>query len=229
MIVVLVIYEIIYQIDINHNSNNSNNINNEIKEKKEDNIETMKTVTRNLNYSHPMYGTADEVFFENKQLGSQMVNYTVHRYNLAVPKPWDVIDIVPDYVYNYKYYIKLDRNIDLNQWKKLYPMIEMNEGILSIESNNEETAIALLNLLLNSELKNITFQEILNKDLLNVSINKLMEHKMVKPKLVDQIMENLNQLNQLKNNNLEGFNNENENEIFTYQTNQYYFLDEFDN
>ena len=220
----LIIYEIIYQIDESHKP--KQDINKENNETNNDiNKETMQQqVTKNLNYSHPMYGVADEVLFENKQLGSQMVNYVVHRYSLAVPKPWDIIDITPDYVYQYKYYIKLNRNIDINNWRKLYPAIAIQDGVLMIESNNEEIPIALLNLILNHELKNITFQEIMNKDLLNVSVNKLSEHKMVKPKLIDQIEENLNQL---QNNKMESFDN-NDDEIYTYQTNQYFFLEQFD-
>lgn len=224
IITILIIYEIIYQIDESHKPkqdiNKENKINNQ-----DTNKETMQQqVTKNLNYSHPMYGVADEVLFEDKQLGSQMVNYVVHRYSMAVSKPWDIIDIIPDYVYQYKYYIKLNRNIDINNWRKLYPAIEIVDGVLMIESNNEEISIALLNLILNHELKNITFQEIMNKDLLNVSVNKLSEHKMVKPKLIDQIEENLNQL---QNNKMESFDN-NDGEIYTYQTNQYFFLEQFD-
>ena len=221
----LIIYEIIYQIDESHKPKDEIKVNEQNKTNNENtNKETMKQVTKNLNYSHPMYGVADEVLFENKQLGSQMVNYVVHRYNTAVSKPWDVVDIIPDYVYQYKYYIKLNRNVDLEQWRKLYPAIAIQDGVLMIESNNEEIPIALLNLILNHELKNITFQEIMNKDLLNVSVNKLSEHKMVKPKLIDQIEENLNQL---QNNKMESFDN-NDGEIYTYQTNQYFFLEQFD-
>lgn len=221
----LIIYEIIYQIDESHKPKDEIKVNEQNKTNNENtNKETMQQVTKNLNYSHPMYGVADEVLFENKQLGSQMVNYVVHRYNTAVSKPWDVVDIIPDYVYQYKYYIKLNRNVDLEQWRKLYPAIAIQDGVLMIESNNEEIPIALLNLILNHELKNITFQEIMNKDLLNVSVNKLSEHKMVKPKLIDQIEENLNQL---QNNKMESFDN-NDGEIYTYQTNQYFFLEQFD-
>ena len=224
IITMLIIYEIIYQIDESHKPKDEIKVDEQNKTNNDNNKETMKQVTKNLNYSHPMYGVADEVLFENKQLGSQMVNYVVHRYNTAVSKPWDVVDIIPDYVYQYKYYIKLNRNVDLEQWRKLYPAIAIQDGVLMIESNNEEISIALLNLILNHELKNITFQEIMNKDLLNVSVNKLSEHKMVKPKLIDQIEENLNQL---QNNKMESFDN-NDGEIYTYQTNQYYFLEQFD-
>ena len=118
-----------------------------------------------------------------------------YQYFYSNPLPWNTVIYNPHVVYNYRFIAQInDIKLDLTDWKQVIPNLEYVNNVLTIPSNDEESALAILNLILNHSMKNITFQHIVENNLIPISIQKAQKYPVVKNKLKDQIIENLNNI-----------------------------------
>ena len=107
-------------------------------------------------------------------------------------------------------------------------------GELIIPSKDEETALSIINLIISNFKGDLKLEEIINKDLLAISILKCKKFKIVKNKLIEQIIQNmtetqepLNNLNNLNDLNIKKENNTSNLNI--NNNNYYYYNDNNDN
>lgn len=129
------------------------------------------------------------------------------------PNPWCKI-IVGEIT---KYFIKIN-NFDEDkylEWKKLINSLDYDVETreLILESNSEEEALALINLILSNMNNEIELDEILNKNLIHISIAKAKAHKLVCNKLVELIKEHSNIRTDNTNSEVEYSMDTNENTI----------------
>ena len=98
--------------------------------------------------------------------------------------------------YNYHFYIKIHIP-SLNayeNWKQIIPNLNFNATTreLIIPSKDEQSALALINLIYMNFMGQISLTNILEKNLIQISINKCKAYKVIENKIRDQINDNLN-------------------------------------
>ena len=116
--------------------------------------------------------------------------------NFDQPHPWTRVDIVNGDEFPFRYYIKIKIS-SLNEyqnWKQLVPNLDFNAntGELIIPSKDEGSALALANLIIAQLQDQISLQDIINKNLLQISVAKAQAHEVIRTKLRDQILDNIN-------------------------------------
>ena len=81
----------------------------------------------------------------------------------------------------------------LLEWTKIIPNIGVNEkdNQLMITTSDEESALAILNLILSTIHNELTLEEILTSKLIDISVAKIKAHPLVKTKILEQITEKL--------------------------------------
>ena len=84
---------------------------------------------------------------------------------------------------------------DYSNWKKIIPNLDFNPttGELIIPTEDEETALSIANLLILNFKGEISLEDIISKNLIEISINKAKNYEVVKHKLIEQIMINLDE------------------------------------
>jgi hypothetical protein len=132
------------------------------------------------------------------RLGRPTVNN--NEYMLWVinkPKPWEEIIYKFDDPFPIKFIktVFIPNNDIYNKWKEIIPNIEINKNKLPnkvkliIPARDEESALGILNLMLNTFKNQLSFEEIMKNNLIEVSLAKIKKHPMVKQKILEQIME----------------------------------------
>lgn len=110
-------------------------------------------------------------------------------------KPWSKIVYIENNPYPYNYYIKLKIPSlnDYEAWKNIVPNLNFDprSGELIIPSKDEASALALANLISINFLGQLSLDNILEKNLIQISISKAKAHEIVRNKLREQIIENL--------------------------------------
>lgn len=181
-----------------------NNINEEIEEE----VETLEEDIQNSNnmQSNNMQSnniTMNKVPDIINKLGKPTINNS--NYMLWVinkPKPWEEIVYKFDDPYPIKFIKSVfipNENI-IEKWKQIIPNIEMasannkklklpNKVKLIIPARDEESALGILNLMINTFKNQLSFEEIINNNLIEVSLAKIKNHPVVKKKIIEQIME----------------------------------------
>jgi len=117
-------------------------------------------------------------------------------WTLLDPKPWTKII----YKYNEKYpfnffiKIKVPSLNDYSNWKQIIPNLDFDprSGEIIIPCEDEETALSIANLIVSNFKGDLSLEEIMSKNLIDISINKAKKYEVVKNKLIEQIMTNLN-------------------------------------
>jgi len=113
-------------------------------------------------------------------------------WNFIEPKPWSILVNDPSLQYPLVFGFKFKTNIkQLNKWKQIIPNLEYKDNIIYIPSKDEESALALLNLILNNLFDELSINEIVKNNLIPLSIKKIKAHTLVKNKIIDQIMEKI--------------------------------------
>ena len=192
-LICIILLVLMYQIYIIYNKK-SNNV---IKQKKTKNIKINKQiyspvdqpdiVQNNTTYQfiHPQLGKPNKMIPEG------------YLFLYANPNPWNSI------VYNqelnvYTYMIKFSNisNINnfvkiLDQWNSITNGIKFNNinNELFIETNNENSALTIINLLFNNINNDLTLETINKNNLIEISNNKINMYPSVKTKIIDQILE----------------------------------------
>lgn len=113
-------------------------------------------------------------------------------WNFQNPKPWNILVNDPSLkfplIFGFKY--NLGENISkLKKWKNVIPNLEYKNNILYLPSKDEESSLALLNLILSNLNDELLFEEIINNNLIPISVNKIKSHQLIKNKILEQIME----------------------------------------
>ena len=148
---------------------------------------------------HPLYGKPDKqsedgfIFFKN------------------VPKPWSYVIFNNEKIPNHFFVISLipllkstDRTTILNtigQWLNFMKTNEIDlnfngqELELFIPSQDEEFALTICNLIINCIKGNLSLKNIVDNNLIQVSVSKIKKYSIIKNKITDQIMANLNESN----------------------------------
>lgn len=109
------------------------------------------------------------------------------------PNPWHKIIYDPDNKYVYTFYIKMEIPSFNNyqEWKRIMNNIDYipKNKELVISTPDEETAIAIINLIIMTFTNKISMNDIISKDLINISIIKTKENIDIKEKFREQIKE----------------------------------------
>jgi hypothetical protein len=118
-------------------------------------------------------------------------------WDILDPEPWEKIVYKYNEKYPFNFYIKIKVPSlnDYNNWKNIIPNLDFNprSGQIIIPSNDEETALSIANLIITNFKGDISLDDILNRNLIDISINKAKKYQVVKNKLIEQIMTNLNE------------------------------------
>jgi hypothetical protein len=138
---------------------------------------------------------------------SQYEKNNIIVWDIVDPEPWDkiVYNYNEKYPFNFYIKIKVPSLNDYNNWKNIIPNLDFNprSGQIIIPSDDEETALSIANLIITNFKGDISLEDILNRNLIDISINKAKKYQVVKNKLIEQIMTNLNDKPKKK----ESFNN----------------------
>jgi len=127
-------------------------------------------------------------------------NYILWEFN--DPLPWT--KIVYKYNENHPFYffikIKIPSLNDYQEWKNIIGNINFNprSGEIIIPANDEETALAISNLMISHFKGDISMRDIINKNLIDISISKAKKYEIVKNKLIEQINNNIKIKNNFK-------------------------------
>ena len=109
------------------------------------------------------------------------------------PNPWNKVIYNPDSKYLYTFFINIDIPSfnNYHDWKKILNNIEYipKNKELAISTQDEETAIAIINLIIMTFTNKISIDDIISKDLINISIIKTKENIDIKEKFREQINE----------------------------------------
>lgn len=161
------------------------------------------------------------------KLGKPTINNS--NYMLWVinkPKPWE--EIV--YKFEDKYPIKFVKTVFIpnneifNKWKEIIPNIEINKNKLPnkvkliIPASDEESALGILNLMINTFKNQLSFEEIIKNNLIEVSLLKIKNHPVIKKKIIEQIMEIKNDSDDSEDINIDIDSSEFENDLANTET-----------
>jgi len=109
------------------------------------------------------------------------------------PNPWNKVIYNPYNKYLYTFFINIDIPSfnNYHDWKKILNNIEYipKNKELAISTQDEETAIAIINLIIMTFTNKISIDDIISKDLINISIIKTKENIDIKEKFREQINE----------------------------------------
>jgi len=196
LLVALILYLMINQLILFFNDKD-NYFTKEIIEEKKDKISKNKTNTPSANNVEKivplnLFGKPHEVV-PNKFI----------IWNFVQPIPWTQIIYVYDQEYPFRFFLKvhIPSLNDFQAWKQLVPNLDFDSktGELIIPSKNEESALAIANLIVSNFQGQLTIDNILEKNLIQVSVLKAQQFEVVKTKLREQIISALT----LKNNELD--------------------------
>ena len=125
-------------------------------------------------------------------------------WEFSNPKPWSriIYKYHNNYPYNFLIKIKIPSLNDYENWKNIIVNLNFNPktGELIISANDEITALAIVNLMIFNFNGNISLNDIINKNLIEVSILKASKFEIVKNKLREQILYNLNNSSNISSN-----------------------------
>lgn len=196
IILCIIIYEIYLQYLDNNNENSIKNIdtienksfsyiNNQISDnilynKFEENDDLNETINPN------MFGKPSEYKKNN-----------IIIWNIIDPNPWNKIIYKYNEKYPFYFYIKIKIPSlnDYSNWKKIISNLDFDPitGEMIIPTEDEETALSIANLIISNFKGDLSLEDILNKNLIDISITKAKKYEVVKKKLIEQIMTNLDQ------------------------------------
>jgi hypothetical protein len=117
-------------------------------------------------------------------------------WTFTQPVPWSQIIYVYEQEYPFRFFLKIHIPSlnDYQAWKQIIPNIDFDSktGELIIPSKNEESALAIANLIVSNFQGQLTIDNIIQKNLIQISVTKAQQYEVVKTKLREQIIEALN-------------------------------------
>lgn len=170
------------------NCNKNNIFKEETKKKKEKKVKTNNTLVKKIKKMQKKYGEPTETVKEN--------GASIFSWEFLDNKPWN--KIVYNYSHNFPYYYYIKAHInnlqEYQQWKEILPNLNFDPKRKSIviQTKDETTALAVANIILSNLQGKIQLSEIIEKQLIPISINRAKKYTMVKNKLKEQLIENIN-------------------------------------
>ena len=151
-----------------------------------------------------------------------------NKYIIWIAKPWNKIIYKYNETSPFYFFIKI-KIPSLNnylEWKKIINNLDFNQqsGEIILSTNDEETALSIINLMILNFKGEISFQEIIDKNLIDISINKSKKSEQIKNKLIELIIENTKELPSIKESFKEEQDNFEKNNQHNFNKND----DEFD-
>lgn len=113
------------------------------------------------------------------------------------PEPWNAVVFNQGKEQPYLFIIKLPSKLGdvskiIKQWTQVVKGIQLNEeNELIIPSVDENSALAILNLLLNNIKGDLSFKNIVGNNLIGVSIAKIKKFSSIRSKILEQIIDSL--------------------------------------
>ncbi len=112
------------------------------------------------------------------------------------PNPWTKILYKYNDIYPYHFHIKvkIPSLNDYENWKNIISNLNFNakSGEIILPTNDEITALAVINLMISNFKGNLSLDEIINKNLIETSIIKANKYEIIKNKIREQIIDNNN-------------------------------------
>lgn len=116
-------------------------------------------------------------------------------WEFDTPNPWSRVVKIEGDEYPYRFFLKIriPSLNDFQSWKQIVPNIEFDPrgGEIIIPSQDEGSALALANLMVANMGGQLSLQDIIDKKLIQISVSKAQAHEIVRSKLREQIVENL--------------------------------------
>jgi hypothetical protein len=153
------------------------------------NISTSNTSTSNTSTSNT--STSNTSTSNTSKLNSNESKVIIN----DKPNPWTkvIINQNDEYPFLYHIKIKIPSLNDFENWKKIIPNLNFDplSGELIIPSKDEQSALAIANLILINFSGKMTIQHIVEKNLIQISIAKTKSYELVQNKIRAQIMDEL--------------------------------------
>tara|TARA_Y100000991_G_C21974481_1_gene351373 strand:+ start:441 stop:1199 length:759 start_codon:yes stop_codon:yes gene_type:complete len=154
------------------------------------NVEIQKPMVYDTpqSFEHPTLGKPTKIIEEG------------YLFNIENPYPWSSVVFNPNAELKYLFIIKLnlnpqDKNIyneKINNWYKFIPGIQLNQNNeLVIPAPDENSALAITNLVLNNLKGDLHFKNIVENKLIEISLNKIKSYSSIRSKIIEQIMESV--------------------------------------
>ena len=131
------------------------------------------------------------------------------KYTEKIPSPWIFVIFNPNNTPNHYYAISLlpltkyvnknQINVVVSKWdeylriNRIEILFNKSNLELLIPSQDEEFALTICNLMINTIIGNLTIEGISENNLIQVSISKIKNYPMIKNKIIEQIKENMEQ------------------------------------
>jgi len=191
----IILFVVIYQIYMAYFCNNDDNnikraINtqfqkiNNIPQKKPMQYETPQ------NFEHPVLGKPDKIIQEG------------YLFIIKNPQPWNAIVFNPNKENKYLFIIRLNiKNSEkqsyltkISKWSEIIQGIQLNldNNELVIPSEDDNTALGIVNIIINNLKGDISLKNIIDNNLISISIAKIRTYPSIRTKIIEQIMENIN-------------------------------------
>jgi hypothetical protein len=136
-------------------------------------------------FEHPVLGKPTKIIPEG------------YLFIIENPQPWNAIVFNQSKEQKYLFIIKIPKNFGrINQivasWSQIIKGIQINEmNELVIPSVDENSALAILNLMLNNIKGDLSLENIQKNNLIGISIAKIRNYSSIRSKIIEQIMESL--------------------------------------
>jgi hypothetical protein len=194
----------------NKTDNSINNTDNSINKTTDNSINKTTDNSINKTIDNSINKTIDN---ENITKFGKPYNYKKNEYiiwQFDNPAPWTKIVYKYGHSDPYNFYIKVKISSlnDYENWKNIITNLYFNPTTaeLVIPTKDEETALALANLMVSNFNGDLSLQEIINRDLIAISISKAFKYVIVRNKIREQIISSINYKN-TKDNNSNNLNN----------------------
>ena len=142
-------------------------------------------------FEHPQLGKPDQIIQEG------------YLYRFSNPNPWNAIVYNPTSNLSYLFIIKLNESPTtiqkysnmIQQWSQIIPNTKLNTQSMEliVPASDEESALAIINLILNNLKGDLTLKNIVDNKLIQVSLMKIKNYSSVRQKIIEQILDSVNQ------------------------------------
>ena len=187
----------------NNNSNKNNNLNNNNNNNdlnnNNNNLNTNKKEEKiKFNYDNNLEPTNifKDFYYGEPHKTLMSKNGPIYLWKFQKPEPWSKIVYIHgnEFTYEFSFIAKVPSLDHYHSWKKIIPNIHFNPNTeeITIPSNDEEGALSVANLIINSFKNKISINDIIKKNLINISISKCKKFPIVKKKIEEQINDLLN-------------------------------------
>ena len=196
----IILFIVIYQI---YNTYYCKNIDNEVIQEKKvtNNMQELLPEPRVNHEIKPMQYETPQTF-EHPVLGKPTkVIDEGYLYIIKNPQPWNAIVFNPTKEFKYLFIIKLNINNSnvnvyankIGKWSNIIEGIQFNPntGELIIPSSDDNTALAITNLVINNLKGDLNLKNIVENNLIQISIAKIQSYSSIRSKIIEQIIENI--------------------------------------